>query len=100
LFFIFYFFNFFYSYVHTRLGSFPPPAPIPSLTTHSTPSHIFVCLRYLYREFHHDISMCIDIILPPFFSFLPHFSYYGEFNMFKNSIFILYRKNITLLHFL
>jgi hypothetical protein len=29
---------FFYSYVHTRLGSFLPPAPTPSLTTHSTPS--------------------------------------------------------------
>jgi hypothetical protein len=24
--------------VHTRLGSFLPPAPTPSLTTHSTPS--------------------------------------------------------------
>jgi hypothetical protein len=29
---------FFYSYVHTRLGSFLPPAPTPSLTTHSAPS--------------------------------------------------------------
>jgi hypothetical protein len=25
---------FYYSYVHTRLGSFLPPAPTPSLTTH------------------------------------------------------------------
>jgi hypothetical protein len=33
------FFFFYYSYVHTRLGSFLPPAPTPSLTTHSTPSH-------------------------------------------------------------
>jgi hypothetical protein len=33
-----YSFFFFYSYVHTRLGSFLPPAPTPSLTTHSTPS--------------------------------------------------------------
>jgi hypothetical protein len=32
------FFFFFYSYVHTRLGSFLPPAPTPSLTTHSAPS--------------------------------------------------------------
>jgi hypothetical protein len=32
------FFFFYYSYVHTRLGSFLPPAPTPSLTTHSTPS--------------------------------------------------------------
>jgi hypothetical protein len=30
----------YYSYVHTRLGSFLPPAPTPSLTTHSTPSFI------------------------------------------------------------
>jgi hypothetical protein len=37
LFFIFSFF-FYYSYVHTRLGLFLPPAPTPSLTTHSTPS--------------------------------------------------------------
>jgi hypothetical protein len=29
---------FYYSYVHTRLGSFLPPAPTPSLTTHSVPS--------------------------------------------------------------
>jgi hypothetical protein len=29
------FFFFYYSYVHTRLGSFLPPAPTPSLTTHS-----------------------------------------------------------------
>jgi hypothetical protein len=29
---------FYYSYVHTRLGSFLPPAPTPSLTTHSAPS--------------------------------------------------------------
>jgi hypothetical protein len=28
----------FYSYVHIRLGSFLPPAPTPSLTTHSAPS--------------------------------------------------------------
>jgi hypothetical protein len=35
---ILYFFKFYYSYVHTRLGSFLPPAPTPSLTTHSTPS--------------------------------------------------------------
>jgi hypothetical protein len=32
------FFFFYYSYVHTRLGSFLPPAPTPSLTTHSAPS--------------------------------------------------------------
>jgi hypothetical protein len=31
-----FFFN--YSYVHTILGSFLPPAPIPSLTTHHTSS--------------------------------------------------------------
>jgi hypothetical protein len=38
--FILFFFSFFfyYSYVHTRLGSFLPPAPTPSLTTHSAPS--------------------------------------------------------------
>jgi hypothetical protein len=38
--FILFFFSFFfyYSYVHTRLGLFLPPAPTPSLTTHSTPS--------------------------------------------------------------
>jgi hypothetical protein len=30
-------FFFYYSYVHTKLGSFLPPAPTPSLTTHSTP---------------------------------------------------------------
>jgi hypothetical protein len=37
--FLFYFFSFFfyYSYVHTRLGSFLPPAPTRSLTTHFTP---------------------------------------------------------------
>jgi hypothetical protein len=29
---------FYYSYVHTRLGSFLPPAPTPFLTTHSAPS--------------------------------------------------------------
>jgi hypothetical protein len=32
------FLKFYYSYVHTRLGSFLPPAPTPSLTTHSAPS--------------------------------------------------------------
>jgi hypothetical protein len=32
------FFFFYYSYVHTKLGSFHPPAPTPSLTTHSAPS--------------------------------------------------------------
>jgi hypothetical protein len=39
-FFVFYFilFIFYYSYVHTRLGSFLPPAPTPSLTNHSAPS--------------------------------------------------------------
>jgi hypothetical protein len=38
--FYFYFFSFFfyYSYVHTRLSSVLPPAPTPSLTTHSAPS--------------------------------------------------------------
>jgi hypothetical protein len=35
---IFIFFPFYYSYVHTRLGSFLPPAPTPSLTTHFAPS--------------------------------------------------------------
>jgi hypothetical protein len=35
---IFKIFLFYYSYVHTRLGSFLPPAPTPSLTTHSAPS--------------------------------------------------------------
>jgi hypothetical protein len=34
----FFSFFFYYSYVHTRLGSFLPPAPTPSLTTHSAPS--------------------------------------------------------------
>jgi hypothetical protein len=34
----FFSFFFYYSYVHTRLGSFLPPAPTSSLTTHSTPS--------------------------------------------------------------
>jgi hypothetical protein len=29
-----YLFIYFYSYVHTMLGSFLPPAPTPSLTTH------------------------------------------------------------------
>jgi hypothetical protein len=37
IFFVF-FLLFYYSYVHTRLGSFLPPAPTRSLTTHSTPS--------------------------------------------------------------
>jgi hypothetical protein len=37
IFFLF-FLLFYYSYVHTRLGSFLPPAPTPSLTTHSVPS--------------------------------------------------------------
>jgi hypothetical protein len=32
------FFYYYYSYVHTRLGSFLSPAPAPSLTTHSAPS--------------------------------------------------------------
>jgi hypothetical protein len=36
---------FFYSYVHTRLGSFLPSAPTPSLTTHSSPSHNILLLR-------------------------------------------------------
>jgi hypothetical protein len=31
-------FFFYYSYVHTRIGSFLPTAPTPSLTTHSAPS--------------------------------------------------------------
>jgi hypothetical protein len=35
---VFFLFFFYYSYVHTRLGSFLPPAPTPSLTTHSAPS--------------------------------------------------------------
>jgi hypothetical protein len=30
-------FFFYYLYMHTRLGSFLPPAPTPSLTTHSAP---------------------------------------------------------------
>jgi hypothetical protein len=34
----FFSFFFYYSYVHTRLGSFLPLAPTPSLTTYSTPS--------------------------------------------------------------
>jgi hypothetical protein len=34
----FFSFFFYYSYVHTRLGSFLPPAPTPSLTTHSPPN--------------------------------------------------------------
>jgi hypothetical protein len=34
---LFIYFLFYYSYVHTRLGSFLPPAPTPSLTTHSLP---------------------------------------------------------------
>jgi hypothetical protein len=32
-----FFLLFYYSYVHTRLGSFLPPGPPPSLTTHSAP---------------------------------------------------------------
>jgi hypothetical protein len=36
--FLSFFLLFYYSYVYTRLGSFLPPAPSPSLTTHSTPS--------------------------------------------------------------
>jgi hypothetical protein len=36
-FFIYYLF-FYYSYVHTMLGSFLPTAPTPSLTTHPAPS--------------------------------------------------------------
>jgi hypothetical protein len=36
--FIYLFILFYYSYVHTRLGSFLPPDPTPSLTTHSAPS--------------------------------------------------------------
>jgi hypothetical protein len=35
---LFFSFFFYYSYVHTRLGSFLPPTPTPSLTTHSAPS--------------------------------------------------------------
>jgi hypothetical protein len=33
-----FFLLFYYLYVHTRLGSFLPPAPTPSLPTPSTPS--------------------------------------------------------------
>jgi hypothetical protein len=33
-----FFLLFYYSYVHTTLGSFLHPAPTPSLTTHSVPS--------------------------------------------------------------
>jgi hypothetical protein len=36
--FLFFLILFYYSYVHTRLGSFLPPASTPSLTTHSIPS--------------------------------------------------------------
>jgi hypothetical protein len=32
--------------VHTRLGSFLPPAPTPSLTTHSAPYHFFSFLSF------------------------------------------------------
>jgi hypothetical protein len=35
---VFLFLLFYYSYVHTMLGSFLPPAPTPFLTTHSAPS--------------------------------------------------------------
>jgi hypothetical protein len=38
LLFSFLFLLFYYSYVHTRLGSFLPPSPTHSFTTHSTPS--------------------------------------------------------------
>jgi hypothetical protein len=38
---------FYYSYVHTRLGSFLPPAPTPSLTTHSAPSLSTLPPQYL-----------------------------------------------------
>jgi hypothetical protein len=37
---------FYYSYVHTMLGSFLPPAPAPSLTIHSTPSLSFPPPQY------------------------------------------------------
>jgi hypothetical protein len=38
---------FYYSYVHTMLGSFLPPASSPSLTTHSTPSLSLPLPQYL-----------------------------------------------------
>jgi hypothetical protein len=34
---VFFFYCLYYSYVHTMLGSFLPPASTPSLTTHSAP---------------------------------------------------------------
>jgi hypothetical protein len=37
-FFYFIYLFIYYSYVHIMLGSFLPPAPTPSLTTHSVPS--------------------------------------------------------------
>jgi hypothetical protein len=39
---------FYYPYVHTRLGSFLPPAPTPSLTTHSAPIFNFFKETPLY----------------------------------------------------
>jgi hypothetical protein len=46
------------------------------LVLHFQRKDSFLCLRYLYREFHYDISMNICIVswmglFTPFFSFLP-----------------------------
>jgi hypothetical protein len=54
---------------------------------------IFVCLRQLHGEFPCGISMYLCIItgsgsFPLFFSFLPQSPSYGDFNRFKNSVFI------------
>jgi hypothetical protein len=46
LLFIYLFLKFYYSYVHTRLGSFLPPAPTSSLTTYSAPSLSLLPLQY------------------------------------------------------
>jgi hypothetical protein len=49
-FFVLFCFFFYYSYVHTRLGSILPPAPTPSLTTHSAQVLVFVRQNDLYES--------------------------------------------------
>jgi hypothetical protein len=64
-------------------------AVLPTCSLFLKEKYIFICLRWLYREFHCDISMYICIITwigssPLFFPFLPQSLSYGDFHWFKN----------------